>query len=211
MALQLNAKESIARGLKRAAAADLKSAAKTLQESRGDRDEAIHTGRKAVKKTRAILRLVRFELGPLYTTQNTVLRDLGRKLSDIRDAGALLGTLDQLEDKYPKELRNRKLDGFRRALEKRKRDVENGSGLRRMLKDVAQAMEAEATAIENWPLQADDFGVLSRGLGHTYASGRKALKQASKEPTPENLHQLRKRVKRTTGITFDCLKASGRR
>src|SRR5436190_15203214 len=76
-----------------------------LDELRGDSDssraEAVHEARKDMKKLRALLRLVRGELGEeLYVHENTVFRDTGRQLSGVRDADVMIHTLSDLEARY---------------------------------------------------------------------------------------------------------------
>src|ERR1041384_5148276 len=62
-----------------------------------DPDEATHDARKRTKKLRALLRLVRPELGDdVYRRENRALRDASRRLSGVRDAWVLVEALDDL-------------------------------------------------------------------------------------------------------------------
>ncbi len=58
-----------------------------------DRHETVHEVRKRCKEIRAALRLVRGVL-PTYSAENAHYRDAARRLSDIRDAQALVETFD---------------------------------------------------------------------------------------------------------------------
>jgi hypothetical protein len=49
--------------------------------------------------------------------------------------------------------------------------------------------------MKTWARLGDGFEALEPGLGHTYRGGRKALAKAQQDRSPENLHDLRKRVK----------------
>ncbi len=76
-----------------------------LDELRGEsdstREEAVHEARKDMKKLRALLRLVRGELGDrVYAFENTCFRDTARELSGVRDADVMLVTLGDLEERY---------------------------------------------------------------------------------------------------------------
>ena len=52
-----------------------------------DVDRAVHTSRKAMKRIRAMLRLVRPAIGDsVYRAENVYLRDTARKLSELRDS-----------------------------------------------------------------------------------------------------------------------------
>ena len=61
----------------------------------------MHEARKDMKKLRALLRLVRGELGDrVYAFENTCFRDTARELSGVRDADVMLATLGDLEERY---------------------------------------------------------------------------------------------------------------
>src|SRR3954447_23499769 len=76
-----------------------------LDELRGNsdstREEAVHEARKDMKKLRALLRLVRGELGGrVYSAENACFRDTARELAGVREADAKLATLGDLEERY---------------------------------------------------------------------------------------------------------------
>src|SRR5215216_8038221 len=76
-----------------------------LDELRGKsdstREQAVHEARKDMKKLRALLRLVRGELGDrVYRTESTRFRDTGRELAGVRDADVMLATLGDLEERF---------------------------------------------------------------------------------------------------------------
>ncbi|NIS31707.1 MAG: CHAD domain-containing protein, partial [Actinobacteria bacterium] len=57
-------------------------------------DGGIHDARKKLKRLRALLRLVRDDIGDsAYHNENVVLRDTARTLAGMRDAGVLRTTL----------------------------------------------------------------------------------------------------------------------
>src|SRR6201999_1445400 len=86
-AYRLKTDEAAPVGLQRIAAGRARKARKKLDEVEDDGAAAIHGARKDLKKLRAVLRLVREELGEkAYRTQNRRFRDAGRLLSDTRDA-----------------------------------------------------------------------------------------------------------------------------
>ena len=62
----------------------------------------VHETRKALKRLRALLVLLRPELGAKrYARENAALRDCGRRLAGARDAEVMLGTLDSLVRRDP--------------------------------------------------------------------------------------------------------------
>ena len=56
-------------------------------------------------------------------------------------------------------------------------------------------MKATRGRIDEWPLRQSGWKALEPGLLRSYVRGRKALATAHREPTVENLHEWRKRVK----------------
>src|SRR5205085_9409955 len=100
--------------IRRVAREELESTVEQLNRPGGkDLDEAIHEARKSVKKVRALLRLVQFELGDTYRKESNGLREVGSKLSEFRDAGAVIEILDKLKEQFPDEFEGRKLDSIR--------------------------------------------------------------------------------------------------
>jgi CHAD domain-containing protein len=90
----------------------------------GNLDEAIHEARKSVKKVRTVLRLMQGDLGNTYREESSFLRDVGRKLSQFRDAGAIIEIFDALKQKSPNELNARTFDLIGRELQARKERAE---------------------------------------------------------------------------------------
>ena len=65
----------------------------------------MHGARKDLKKTRALLRLVRPALpGKVYRRENRELRDIARALSSTRDADVLVAVVDGLHKRYDDDL-----------------------------------------------------------------------------------------------------------
>src|SRR5207245_2593683 len=85
------------------------------------RDKAIHQARKSVKKLRGLLRLIKPEMGKLYVSESTALRDIGRALSELRDAAAILETFTSVVNEYSGELKPSAVAVIRKGLQKRKR------------------------------------------------------------------------------------------
>ena len=72
-------------------------ALKALQGNQPLSDAAVHGARKQLKKGRADLRLLRKALGSQrYAYEDTVLRDVARPLTAVRDARTFMDTLDRL-------------------------------------------------------------------------------------------------------------------
>ncbi len=168
-----------------------------LDELRGQsdstREEAVHEARKDMKKLRAVLRLVRGELGDrVYQAENACFRDTARQLAGVRDADVMLSTLGGLEERYGE------LPGaagrLRPALIAHRFRTSAGSmkpASRAAVETLAEARER----VVDWPLDADGFEMFEEGLGRIYRQGRHSYEAAQKHPSAERLHEWRKRVK----------------
>lgn len=174
------------------------SAVSSLRASdRESRAEAVHTARKDMKKLRAVLRLVRDELGKkTYRAENGRFRDAARKLSDARDAEVLSGTAESLLDRYPDN--GPPLDDFRADLDRRRDEAAGHVGedsVEAHIAEAADAIAAGADAIDGWPLTRSGWELLEPGLYRSYRDGRNALAEIEHDPEPTAMHEFRKRVK----------------
>jgi CHAD domain-containing protein len=196
MAIELQADEDLPAGLKRIAREQLDGALAQLGGERGDDlDDRVHEARKCLKKARAVIRLVRDELGAeVYRRENRRFRDAGRMLGPLRDGGVLVATLDRLAESGA--IARAELAPLRDKLEAdyergRERVLDDEGGLER-----AAAAIAEGRAmVDAWPIDRSDSEAFRKSLRRTYARGRKAFGKAYAKPAPERFHELRKRVK----------------
>ena len=152
-------------------------------------EDAVHGARKDMKKLRALLRLVRGEIGEkVYRREMATFRDAGRELSGVRDADVMLATLESLE--LPAS------DGgpLRQALEAHK--LQTSAGARGQAAAAATELLTEARGrVADWPLEGEGFEVFEDGLRRMYRQGRSRFRAARKDPTAERLHEWRKRSK----------------
>jgi CHAD domain-containing protein len=196
MPYRLKAGESVSEGIKRIVNEELVSATQKLSRNdRKKRDEAIHEARKSVKKIRGALRLVQADLGATYRKENRRLRDLGRKLSEFRDAAAIIETFNSVIEKHNGSLQNNALSSIRNGLEKSKRDTEEISHIDEVVKGAIATLGGMKKRVSAWPLKADGFRAIEAGLKARFRGGRKSMAVAQKDARPENYHEWRKRVK----------------
>jgi len=188
--------ESTHAAVRRIAAEELDLAIDQLEgRAESNRDEAIHEARKSVKKVRGILRLMRLELGATYALENQRLRAASNKLSDFRDAGAMLEIFDRIRDRHREEWGNRPiLNSLRCGLLQAKARYESGS-MPEVLLAVADELRNIRDDVTNWPLQNDGFTAIAPGVELTYRAGRQSMRRALREPSAQNYHDWRKRVK----------------
>ncbi|HEY6776014.1 MAG TPA: CHAD domain-containing protein [Thermoleophilaceae bacterium] len=189
---KLKAGEAVPRGIARITRGRIDHALDEL-EGRTDSspEEAVHEARKDMKKLRAVVRLVRAEIGDhAYRRENECFRDAGQELSGVRDADVMLSTLAKLEGEIP----DATAGDLRQALEAHK--LRTAGGARQQAS--AQVVKILTTArrrVGRWPLDEDGFEAVAGGLERIYRRGRKDFRRARAEPTTENLHEWRKRAK----------------
>jgi CHAD domain-containing protein len=129
-----------------------------------------------------------------YRAANGRLRDAGRALSGTRDAAVLLETLDALV--AASGLDPRALHGLRERLA-----GEYAAAHGRALEDAgprAEALEhivAVRADAARWSLGPRADEAVLRGRQRVYGRGRGRLREARRAPTPEALHEWRKRAK----------------
>lgn len=196
-AYRFGADETPAEGIGRIASGQLDLTIRLLEEAPGEDDggKAVHEARKALKRTRALLRLSRGTIDQeRYRQENVVLRDVGRTLSQTRDAQVLLDTLDGLTARYGERLR---ADTWSRLRQSLAQDAEQSGtvGSRRAEELLGTLSDARAR-VESWQLPQDSGpGSLAGGFARVYRRGRRAYAAASSHPDTETLHELRKRAK----------------
>jgi CHAD domain-containing protein len=195
---RLRGDEYVPDGIRRIAGGQLLSAHDDLTgASKHTLDKAVHETRKRLKRLRASLRLSRDALGEeTYERENTIFRMTGRRLSTARDAQVLVATLDALRERFASELPAAATDTLRAQLrgehERATADLrEDDAAIDTTLRE----LEAARTRAAGWVLDADGFDAMKPGLRRIYRRGRKRIRTARREPTTENLHEARKRVK----------------
>lgn len=199
-AYRLNTDESATEGVRRVARGRAEKALARLEGA--DQDEqlagAIHGARKDLKKLRALLRLVREELGSdLFAAENGRYRDAGRLLSGSRDAEVKLETLIALRQGAGVELAAAETALWESELEA-ERDTA-AAGLREenagRLDRAREAIGAGCPQLDSWPLEHDGWKLVGPGLRRSYRDGRRGMKEVRREPSARNVHAWRKRVK----------------
>ncbi len=198
----LAAEERPGDGLRRIALGQIDTALDALRGARGSPQERVHEARKALKRLRALLRLLEDVLGEnAYERESAVVRDAGRRLAQARDAEVLLSTLDALIDRHPKQLGGRRAVRRLRARMKMERD---GAAERALADAAGDGMLAELLGLRarcaTWELAAiEQIDALEPALSRIYGKGRKRMRRAAraagKRTSGRRLHEWRKRVK----------------
>ena len=197
MTYRLQAHESVPKGIKRIATEQIEKAIDELTaiDELGV-DEAVHQARKRLKKTRAVIRLVRDRLGKKnYKQENTRFRDLGRSLANLRDSNVLIETLDNLTAHFADTIAPETFVDIRRELRVNYRQEYQRILERGVIMSVTNKLKDAKNEIDNWAIASNSWSAIDSSLQRVYKRGNKGLQTAISEPTTENLHDWRKRVK----------------
>jgi CHAD domain-containing protein len=195
--------EDLAEGLQRMALGQLDVAIETLAQIDGadSPERAVHETRKALKRLRALLRVLEPELpGSAYAREDGVLRDAARRLSATRDGDVLLATLDALIDSHPGRLAGRggviRLRAHLR--EERERAWRAALGDPSGRAQTLAELRACRVRVAAWELpQRAGVALVQPGLTRVYRQGRKRYRRAAHGRGERTLalHSWRKRVK----------------
>jgi len=146
-------------------------------------DTDVHEIRKALKKARASLRLLRPGLRRAdYRSENARLREAARPLGPIRDAKVLPETVRKLARHCGKPVR-----ALHVKLQSQIEPVDLAHS-RRLLREARACLKRLDVRTDNWHL-------LGPALKDIYKRGRRALAEAQTHGTPEAFHQWRKQAK----------------
>lgn len=205
---QLRQGEPLAVGLRRLSVNQCEVAIRGLSDSSGDVDAGIHESRKAMKRLRAVLRLVRPQIGNrVYRYENRTLRDAARLVAGVRDGVVSVETVVALASRFEGSLPVDVFDDLaerldRRAVRIRERIVHETDAVDRLV----STLDRTRIRFAGWPVDEaerkvygraipDRFRAVGTGLTDTYGRGRLEMKRAFGSPNAHNFHQWRKRAK----------------
>jgi hypothetical protein len=199
--------EPLAVGLRRMALAQADLAIELLDHGSGTArggppgERAVHETRKALKRLRALLRLLAHELGEeTYARESAALREIAGKLAGARDAAVMLSTLDELIQRHPRKLgRRRSVRELRRRLR-----AEHERMQRLALSDPADyavvlgALLAFRRRVAAWSLsERAELQLVEADLERIYRQGRARHRRVARGKGDRTIatHEWRKRVK----------------
>lgn len=205
---ELGKREPLAPGLRRLSVDQCEVALVGLTGPSADVDAGIHEARKAMKRIRAILRLVRPRIGNrIYRYENRTLREAGRLVASARDAVVCVETVTSLQSRFDGVLGDEVFEDLTAKLDQRaariRREVVAGRGA---VDSLVSTLERARVRLAAWPVDEDEAGAyggaipnrfesVGGGLAATYRRGRNEMGRAYRAPTTSNFHEWRKRVK----------------
>jgi len=195
--------ETLAQGIDRVVAEQF-AVALAIAEAAPDRQAiAVHSTRKALKRLRAVLRLVRDTIShDCYHTDNQVLKLVAAELGAVRDTWVMAEVLDRL---LPDDLA---LAPSVRKLETRLEErfhsesqalLENEAHMSSIIDQLHNVRErskrwSRRAGEANLPLP-HEFASIAPGLQRVYKRGRRGMRIVADSPTDTLLHVWRKRAK----------------
>jgi CHAD domain-containing protein len=197
--------EPLAYGLRRMALGQVDLALAMLGDASGaggaPDERAVHETRKAIKRLRALLRMLRQELGERsFQRENATLRELADQLAGARDAAVMLATLDALLAREERRLGRR-----HGVLALRRRLADESARMRRLTladptarAEVLGELHALRWRIAAWSLPASPgMRLVDADLERLYRQGRARRRRVLRGKGERTLamHRWRKRVK----------------
>lgn len=193
MSFKIGQSEALGESIRKVACEEIEKAIKASGRARNGKGSPVHRTRKHLKKARAAMRLLTAELGrDCFKREDSRLRDVGRLISDIRDAEVRLETVRQLRKtaagprgrsfQETEELLAFELDSFLAAF----------SGWQ---EEATGQLQRAQNGILAWQLRELTSSDVCRTVRKSYREGRHALKRARKKESERRFHELRKRAK----------------
>lgn len=195
MKFSLDLDEPLGDEVRRIASGRLTAAADLLRSRPEGLDAAIHDARRHIKQCRALYRLVASEAKAFRKAENARLGGIGRQLSAMRDARALVEVALYLRQEIPTRANALLMERLTRRLEHR-RAASPGGAAADVLDSAIDALAEAAMAAETLALPASrrkGAAALARGWDRTGREIREAL-NATAGGHDEAFHDLRKRM-----------------
>ena len=192
MAYRFKTKESFAKGFRRIVAEQIGAAEQRLSQSAID-PISVHEARKNLKRTRALLRLMRPALSAeLFKRENARLRDVGALLSARRDVHVLGQTLVNLGPD-PDSALAPAVAKLHAAVASTRSDVDTSSEQQSM-ETAAEELRQSLSVLRRQKFEDDGFDLIEPGLRRSYGAARKAMRAAYADPSEESFHEWRKGI-----------------
>jgi CHAD domain-containing protein len=194
MGFRLKLREPLPDGLKRVFREQIDSALRLCRHPAKERGVTVHEVRKHLKKLRAAMRLAVGEVGKnQHAREDRCVREIGRLVSDLRDAQVRLQTLSQLRDEAAKKSEENPFPRIEELLSLERESF--SAAFAGWQKQAVPKLERVRERLAKWPLDHITWKQICRAVEKIYKRGQRGLAKTIKKPVPENFHAWRKRVK----------------
>ena len=194
MGFRLKLREPLPDGLKRVFREQIDSALRLCRHPARQRGVTVHEVRKHLKKLRAAMRLAVGEVGKnQHKYEDRCVREIGRLVSDLRDAQVRLQTLIQLRDEAAKKSEENPFPRIEELLSLERESF--SAAFDGWQKQAIPKLERAEERLSKWPLDRITWKQICGAVEKIYKRGQRGLEKTIKKPVPENFHAWRKRVK----------------
>ena len=168
-----------------------------IEKREDDVNVPVHETRRTIKRIRAVLKLIRDEIGySNYYRENIIYRDLSKRLSSLRDSYVLMKTINDFHKEAPGEFPVKETRQISGALEKKLESdlgvfLRQDGGFDRVLDD----LEVARRRVSQYCKTRDDFCAIRAGIERIYRRGYRYLKIIRKKHSQEQFHEYRKNTK----------------
>lgn len=191
MNFYLNLNIPVEESVKALAAQIVESAVLNCSSKELNDNEKIHLVRKKCKQIRALLRIVRPNIKTFYKEENIFFRDLSRNLSRIRDMQVYIETLKKIIKFSDISSNSETIENLIKIIIVQRDSIP----FAKLIDEFSNEIQNSYKRIKLWKIKGNGFKCLEGGLKKTYRRGKFAMKVALQNPTAENYHEWRKRVK----------------
>src|SRR5206468_2757950 len=128
-----------------------------------------------------------------HAREDRCAREIGRLVSDLRDAQVRLQTLIQLRDEKAKGSGENHFPHIEELLSLERESF--SAAFAGWQRQAIPRLERVGGRLSKWPLASITWKQICGTVGKTYKRGQRGLAKTIKKPEPENFHAWRKRVK----------------
>lgn len=158
--------------------------------------EGVHQARKAIRRTRAMLSLGESALGPGAKLIDRELRDANRRTSSLRDAHALVETLDRLRTKARDDATRTALDQARRIAVRRRTAMARQPGFTGALQHEQAMVVTLRAALSGLPWEMVSTTLATDAMAAAEQRAAAARQRACARDDAEAWHRWRRRMRR---------------
>ena len=199
MSFRIDPRLPLTAEVRRIARDEIETMLRHLDAAEARPDKSVHACRKAIKRLRALLRLVRSGDRSFTDAENARYRDISASLAGPREAAALIETIDRLADAFPEQTAGGVLEPVRRKLRARRDGIlADSDAMKAAIEAAASSCRAgleqiDTLVLPSHPEQAAD--ILADGARDAMRRARNALHRSRDRGDPDDFHDLRKAVK----------------
>src|SRR5262249_41957153 len=140
--------------------------------------------------------LIRHEIGEsAFDSALKALREAAGYLSPARDAHVKVQALENLIKPRSNRISRPRFQNMRAVLKDESNEQASSFSKDKCAKEVRRILRKQPKAFDALMFKKEGWCVIGPGAKKSYQGARKARETAATDPTPENFHEWRKRVK----------------